>query len=107
MRTEQELQQIARDLANGSCFSDWAISNNADVSLIFQAINFMTDEQLNGLKAEDIGMIYEYKSEAAYYEGDVPIFVSFHCLSKEDAIKVGEMFNHYHKILHENKEIEI
>lgn len=107
MRTEQELQEIAKGLAKGEIFSDWQVANDSDVSLIFQAINFMTDEQLDGLKAEDIGMLYEYKSEAAYHEGDIPVFVSFHCLSKSESIKVGEMFNHYYKILHEEREIEI
>lgn len=107
MRTEKELQDIAIGLAKGEIFSDWQINNDEDVSLVFQAINFMTKDQLGGLKKENIGMLYEYKSEAAYHHGDIPIFVSFHCLSKEEALKVGDMFTRYHAILHDQKEIEI
>jgi len=108
MRTEHELKEIAMGLAKGEIFSDWQIQNDEQVSLIFQAINFMTDQQIDGLKAEDIGMLYEYKTEAAYYQGDIPVFVSFHCLTKDEAITVGEYFKTYHKIIHEEKrEIEI
>jgi hypothetical protein len=106
-RTEGELRKIALDMAKGLIFSDWQVERDEDVSLVFQAINLMSEVQLLELQTRDIGMIFEYKTAAAYQHEEIPIFVSFSTLTKEEAIKVGEMYTHYYTLIHESKEVEI
>lgn len=107
MRTDKELKEIAKGLVNGEIFSDWQIKDPDDVHLIFQALTFLNDEQLNDLRKEDIGMIFEYKKEAAYFCEEIPVFVSFNCLTSNEAIRVGHFYQEYKKIVETERDIEI
>lgn len=108
-RNDRELRKISLDLAKGRIFCDWQIEKDEDVSLIFQALNLMTEAQNLELQTRNIGMLYEYKT-AAYNidkETGIPVFISFNTLTKEEALKVSKWFNEYHNLLHTDKEVEI
>ena len=106
-RTNVELQQIARDLVNGLIFCDWQIQKDADVHLIFQAITLMTEAQNLELQTKDIGMMYEYRSEAVDPDADIPVFFSLQILTKKESLIVAEYFERYKKIADTDKEVEI
>jgi hypothetical protein len=107
--SDLELRQIAIDLAKGLIFSDWQIERDEDVPLIFQALTLMTEAQNLELQTKDIGMIYEYRT-AAYdidEENGVPVFISFNTLTRDESLKVAELFKQYQSIIDTDKEIEI
>lgn len=89
---KKELDKIVEDLAKGLIFADWQIPNDDDIWRVFQVINLMTDEQRKELAQRDIGLIYEYKSQAAYEDEGVPVFISMNTITKKEADYVRKKF---------------
>jgi hypothetical protein len=95
---DTELKSLAIDIFEGKVFTDRHCRTSSDISTVFMpiilgAFNEMTDEE-----RKDIGMIYEYLSEAGPRScNGMPMFTSFKYLIKADAIKVMEYYEKYQK----------
>lgn len=87
-RTDDELLEIAEGIFFGKVIADWQIEKEEDVSLVFQVINYMTNEQLESLRKQDIGLLFEYKEEAVGWNGDTPTFLSMNYVSVDEAKKI-------------------
>lgn len=84
-----DLKQIAIDLRAGRIFCDRYISDPKMLSSIFMIFAFMKNEQIDKLKANPPGLIYEYYSEAGPMSvNGMPTFFSCRMLSKTDTKKV-------------------
>lgn len=100
MRSNEELDQIAMDLAKGLVFSDWQIANENEIWMVFQCINMMTDAQRAELATMDIGMLYEYKTAAVETtENGIPIFATMNILTKKEAQYIRKVFPGYYERL--------
>jgi hypothetical protein len=95
LHTEQELRKIAKDLYDGKIFT----SNDPNViQMSFMVLLFASEEQI----PKDIGLIYEYMSEAAprSINGN-PMFFSARFLNNEETDKVKLYLNELKELLKE------
>lgn len=95
-KTDQELRQIALDLADGKIFCNRHVPPNDSRMLlsIFMILSLM--ENANQW-VRDAGLIYEYLSEAGPRSiNGYPMFMSCRKLNIEDTKK---MFEYYNEIL--------
>lgn len=91
--TEEEIKKLADDMYRGLVFTDRHIQNHDDVSRVFIPLALLEKEQIEKLKVEDPGMIYEYMDKAGPMAIDgMPMFWSFRFLNQEDAKKVMEKY---------------
>jgi len=90
-KTELELKQIALDINKGLIYTDRHIPKSelehGALGSVFIPLLFIDQDTRDTLK--DVGMIYEYLSEAGPRScNGMPGFFSFHFLDKEDTLKV-------------------
>src|SRR3989344_8705422 len=91
--TDEEIKKLADDIYKGLVFTDRHIKNPGDISRVFMPLVLLKEEQIEELKAESPGMIYEYTDKAGPMSIDgMPMFCSFGFLSQEDAKKVNEKY---------------
>ena len=87
--TEEEIKKLADDMYRGLVFTDRHIQNPDDISRVFIPLALLEKEQIEELKVESPGMIYEYMDQAGPMAiNGMPMFCSFRFLSQEDAKKV-------------------
>ena len=94
-KTEKDLKQIAMDLFDGKIFSDRHISENEAhmIGNVFMPIALGAFKDTPEEELKNIGMIYEYLSEAGPRSiNGMPMFMSFRYLTKDEA---KDMFVHY------------
>jgi hypothetical protein len=103
VKTDDELKQIAKDMWKGRIFTnrhckDETLLGSIFMSLALGGLNNLPDEDVN-----DIGMVYEYLSEAGPRAiNGYPMFMSCRLLSKADTTKV---FDYYDKMVDFEKNI--
>lgn len=89
MRSKQELEQIAVDYRAGRIFTDRDCNTVEEVTLCFMPLTLMTRAQMDGLKAQKPGLIYEYYDAAGPRSiNGRPCFTSFRFLTEEEAAAV-------------------
>jgi len=101
IKTDQELRQIALDLADGKIFSDRHVPKSESKTLlsIFMALS-LWDHAQEWVK--DAGMIFEYHSKAGPRSiNGYPMFISCQKLNKEDTKTV---FTYYNELLEQRKQ---
>lgn len=87
--TDEEIKKLADDMYKGLVFTDRHMQNPDDISGVFMPLALLEKEQMEELKVEDPGMIYEYMDKAGPMSiNGMPMFCSFRFLSQEDAKKV-------------------
>jgi hypothetical protein len=94
-RPDAELKQIAADIYHDKVFTDRFIHFPAEIPMVFMPIMFM-DREAQVDFAEDLGMIFEYYSEAGPrgYNG-YPIFLSLQRLDKRDSDRLIGFYDEY------------
>ena len=91
--TDEEIKKLADDIYKGLVFTDRHIDNPNDVPRVFAALMLMGEEQIDELKANPPGMIYEYMEKAGPMGiNGMPIFFSFRFIGQEDAKKVNKKY---------------
>lgn len=91
--TDEEIKKLADDIYKGLVFTDRHIQNPDDISRVFMPLVLLKEEQIEELKAESPGMIYEYMDKAGPMSiNGMPMFCSFRFLSQEDAKKVNDKY---------------
>jgi len=91
-RPEEELKQIAVDLFQGKIFTDRHLQRLEDLPMVFMVIAFMRPKDLEKLKDDPPGLIFEYLDKAAPRgTNGMPGFFSCQMLSQEDTKKVSEI----------------
>lgn len=93
-KTDDEIATLAADIYKGVIFTSRHLPSGSNmIAHVFMPLLFMEGEQLERLKIEDPGLIYEYwdKAESRSING-YPIFMSLQYLSRADTVKVFERF---------------
>lgn len=91
-KTDEELKALAFDIFQGKVFTDRHLADVRDISVVFMPLSFLSEAQIEQLKADDPGLIYEYMEKAGPRAiNDMPCFFSMNLLSQDDAKKVMEM----------------
>lgn len=92
--TDDEIKKLAEDIYRGLVFTSRHIQNNTDISTVFTPLIFMNEKQLEELKANPPGMLYEYMNNAGNMAiNGMPMFLSLRWIDKEDAKKVIDRYN--------------
>lgn len=91
-QTDEQLKTLALDIFAGRVFTDRHIRQPNLFQSVFMVFAFMEQEQLEKLKENPPGLIYEYLSEAGEIcINDHPMFLSVKMLNQEDAKKVFKL----------------
>ncbi len=91
--TDEEVKKLADDMYRGLVFTDRHIQNPDDISRVFMPLALLKQEQIEELKVDSPGLIYEYMDKAGHMSiNGMPMFWSFRFLSQEDAKKVIEKY---------------
>ena len=92
--TDEEVKQLAEDIYKGLVFTDRHIRIKEELLSVFMALALMSEKQIEEIRKNPPGMIYEYMCEAGprSVNGN-PMFLSFKMISIEDAKKVLEVHN--------------
>ena len=92
--SDEEIKKLAEDLYKGLIYTDKHIQDPNDVARVFQPLIFLKEEQLEELKNNPPGLIYENWSEAGPRSiNGMPMFWSFKMISQEDSKKLFEYYN--------------
>jgi hypothetical protein len=94
MRTEQELRQLATDIAEGKVFGTWCMSNLDFIPNVFMVINFLDDTSLEQIAKEKPVHIYEYldKAQPMGVNG-MPTFFSMNFISGQEWVLLLSMID--------------
>lgn len=97
-KTDEELNQIALDLATGKIFCDRHLHSEPELLVsVFLVFSLMTEQQHEEIQKEDPGLIYEYMDRAGpILTNGLPTFTTMQRLSQEETTR---MFEEYGKIL--------
>lgn len=91
--TEEDIKKLAGDIYLGLVFTDRHIENPSDIPRVFVPLMLMGEEQIEELRSNPPGMIYEYIENASPMGIDgMPIFFSFRLLDQEDVKKVNKKY---------------
>lgn len=92
--TDKEVKQLAEDMFKGLVFTDRHIRVKEELLSVFMALVLMSEEQMEDIRKNPPGMIYEYMEKAGprAINGN-PTFLSFRMIGKDDAKKVLERYN--------------
>lgn len=92
--TDDEIKQLAEDMYKGIVFTDRHIQIKEELLSVFAVLVLMDQEQLDKLKRNPPGMIYEYLDKAGPMAvNGMPIFFSFKMASIDDTKKILERYN--------------
>ena len=87
-KTDKELRQVALGLKTGTIFCNRHVKEAREVTMIFQALNFLDEKQAEDFKKRDIGLIYEETCNAAPRSvNGFPMFFSLQTLTKKETEK--------------------
>ena len=92
--TDDEIKKLAEDMYKGIVFTDRHLERREDIQSVFAVLNLMDEKQIDILRKNSPGMIYEYMDKAGPVAvNGRPIFFSFKMASVEDAKKIIERYN--------------
>ena len=101
-KTDAELKQIAMDLYDGKIFSDRHLKNMEDAQMVFMPIALGAFSNATEEEMKDLGMIYEYLSEAGPRSvNGMPCFMSFQMLTRAESEKTFDHYEAYKKLKEE------
>ena len=90
---DEEIKKLADDIYKGLVFTDRHMNNPGDMHRVFMPLALLKKEQIEEFNTDPPGMIYEYMDKAGPLSIDgMPMFLSFRCISQEDAKKVNEKY---------------
>ena len=88
-KTKEELKQLALDISDGKVFTDRHLRDVEDIGMVFMPIPLGAFAKESKEYIDDIGLIYEYWSEAGPRSvNGYPSFFSMTVLGKEDTEQV-------------------
>ncbi len=91
--TEEEIKELANDIYKGNVFTDRHIQKPEDLSTVFMPLIFLEEKDIDDLKKNPPGMVYEYMTEAGpRMINGMPTFWSVRMISQEDTKKVLEKY---------------
>lgn len=91
--TDKEIANLANDMYRGLIFTDRHVQRHEDVPSVFMPLILLKEEDIEKLKANPPGMIYEYLDQAGPRAiNGMPVFWSFRMIGTEDATKVMERY---------------
>lgn len=91
-KTDRELREIAMAMYSGTIFSTLLVREDEDFTDIFFALKFLSAEDKRKLVEQEIGLFYEYISEAAPMSiNGRPVFFSVRMLSKAETYRLWPM----------------
>ncbi len=92
--TEEEIKELANDIYKGLVFTDRQLNNPDDLCRVFMPLIFLKEKDIEDLKKNPPGMIYEYMGEASpRCINGMPMFLSVRMISQEDTKKVLEKYS--------------
>jgi len=92
-KTDSEIKEVANGIYKRSIFPSIFIENAKDISSVFMVLMLMDDKQSEEFKKINVGMVYEYMSEALpRCINGMPIFMSMKILDKKDAKRVMDKY---------------
>lgn len=92
--TDEETKNLADDLYKGLIFTDRHVKNPQDVQRVFIPLVLLNQEQIEEIKTNPPGLIYEYMDRAGPMAiNGMPMFLSLRMLNQEDAKKVLQKYN--------------
>jgi hypothetical protein len=85
-KTDEELKEIALGIHKGHIFTDRHVRSAQELSLVFMPLIFLKEEQIDKIKKEDIGMVYEYMDKAGPRSvNGMPCFMSMQMITEAEA----------------------
>jgi len=97
-RSNDELNQLAKDLHAGRIFTDRHINNQEDFPHVFMIVGLGGFSKLNKEDVEKIGLVYEYLDKAGPRSvNGMPIFMSIQMLNINDTNKLIEKYEKLRK----------
>ncbi len=91
-RTDDELKQLASDLKAGWVFTNRHVEDANMLSVVFIPLGVMDEDQVENLREDNPGLIYEYLAKAGPRSvNGLPTFFSMNLLNQSDATKVFEL----------------
>ena len=89
--SEEEISKLAEDIYKGDVFTDKHVRNLDEVMMVFMPLIFVSGDQLEMIKNDPPGMIYEYMENAGHRAiNGMPMFWSLNMVSKGDTKKIFE-----------------
>lgn len=91
--TADDLKQLALDIHHGKVFTDRHINppSREELQFVFMPLAFGAFGQMTEEEVKDIGLMYEYVSEAGpRSHNGMPCFFSFRILNREQTVYVLE-----------------
>jgi hypothetical protein len=96
----EDLKQLAKDIWAGTVFTDRHIQDFNIVPMVFMPLALGAIGDLSEEDAKDVGMIYEYLSEAGPRSiNGYPMFTSCRLLNKDDTKKVWSLYEEVKKMM--------
>lgn len=98
-KTKEELKKIAMDIVDCKIFTHTMLNSHSDMGMVFMPIMLGAFSEMSEEEKNDIGLIYEYYSEAGPrgFNGN-PMFMSCSWLNKADTKEMFEIAQKYAKI---------
>jgi hypothetical protein len=91
-RPIEEVKQIAQDMHHGLIFCDRFCNSSEEVAMVFMVLSLMDQKDIDELKKDPPGLIFEYFSKAGPRSiNGMPMFVSCQMLSKEDTVVLSSI----------------
>ena len=95
-----DLKQLAMDIANGKVFTSNQIKNESLLASVFMPLALMNDEQIHALHKAPPHMLYEYMDKAVPMSvNGMPIFGSVRFLNKTEYDKMIKFYKDYEKTI--------
>lgn len=92
--SDDKIKELAQDMYKGLIFTNMHLQNHEDIPRVFVPMMMLDKEQVEEIKRNPPGMIYEYMSSAGPLSiNGMPIFMSFRMLNKEDTKRVIKKYN--------------
>ena len=92
----QELRQLAVDIADGKIFGTWDVKNEDMIPSVFMIIPFLKKEQLEELQKKEVVQFYEYISKAGPMAvNGMPTFFSANHINKDDWKKLVPLMKEF------------
>lgn len=94
-KSDAEIRELAQDLYQGRIFTDRHIKKGDEerALTVFMPLAFLKPKDVQDLKKNNIGLFYEYLSEAGPRSvNGYPTFASFNALSQDDAKRLFETY---------------
>lgn len=95
--SDEQLKTLALDIYAGRVFTD-RHARPDQIAHVFLILSFLDEKQVEELRKEPPGLIYEYMHKAGSRSvNGMPMFLSFKVLNQTDTNKVFQIIEHLKK----------